>query len=119
MDAVDFWPKLVLATLATWRLTHLLVREDGPAQLVVRLRFALGHGPWGQMFDCFYCLSLWVAAPMSLWFGGGWPETAMIWLALSGAACLCERWSEPEVVMQTLPGAAHEGEHDGMLRTTP
>lgn len=132
MDAVDFWPKLVLATLVTWRLTHLLVREDGPAQLVVRLRLALGHGLWGQMFDCFYCLSLWVAAPMSLWFGGGVLETALVWWALSGAACLCERSCEqmgqPNVVMQTLPSLAlnaqpneeaNKGERDGLLRTTP
>ena len=39
-----FWARLVLAVLATWRLTHLLAREDGPADLVVRLRARLGTG---------------------------------------------------------------------------
>ena len=61
----DFWPKLVLAILATWRLTHLLAREDGPADLIARARAALGDGAWGKMVDCFHCLSLWVAAPIS------------------------------------------------------
>jgi hypothetical protein len=127
MDAVDFWPKLVLATLATWRLTHLLVHEDGPAQLVLRLRLALGHSLWGQMFDCFYCLSLWVAAPLSLWFGGGLMETALTCFGLSGAACLCERLGQAPVLMQTLPtstphsepSATNQGEQDELLRTTP
>ncbi len=40
----DFWPKLVLAILATWRLTHLLSREDGPVDLIARARAALGDG---------------------------------------------------------------------------
>ena len=40
-----FWARLVLAVLATWRLTHLLAREDGPADLLVRLRdFSQNHG---------------------------------------------------------------------------
>jgi hypothetical protein len=43
MDASQFWIKFVLATLATWRLTHLLAIEEGPANLIVRLREALGR----------------------------------------------------------------------------
>ena len=112
---VDFWPKLVLAVLATWRLTHLLAREDGPADLIARARSALGDGLWGRMLDCFNCLSLWVAAPISLWVAASALDAFLVWLAVSGAACLCERIGQPDVLMQTLP-EANLGQDDGMLR---
>src|SRR5579862_3348650 len=54
-----------LAALATWRLTHLIVAEDGPAEVVVRLRRAAGAGVVGQAMDCFYCASVWVALPVA------------------------------------------------------
>lgn len=127
MTAVDFWPKLVLAVLMTWRLTHLLVREDGPFQWGARLRMTLGDSPWGQMFHCFYCMSLWVAAPLSLWFGGSLLEHMVVCLALSGAACLCERVGQPQVTMHSMPNtapdavptASNEGERHELLRTRP
>src|SRR5262245_54531067 len=113
----DFWPRLVLAVLATWRLTHLLAREDGPAYLLARARAALGDGPLGRMFDCFQCLSLWVAAPLALWIASNLFDAWLVWLALSGAASLCERISQPDVVVQPLP-ETDRGEASGMLRTT-
>jgi len=113
---VDFWPRLALAILATWRVTHLLAREDGPADVVARLRAALGDGTWGRMFDCFHCLSLWVAAPAAWWVAARPLDAVWIWLAVSGAACLCERIGQPEVVVHPLP-ETEPGEDDGMLRT--
>jgi hypothetical protein len=41
--------------------------------------------------DCFQCLSLWVAAPLTLSAARRPREAAPLWLALSGAACLLER----------------------------
>jgi Protein of unknown function (DUF1360) len=82
---------LVLGVLATWRVTHLLQAEDGPADLVVRLRRAAGEGFLGSLLDCFYCLSLWIAAPFALFLGATWAERAMLWLAFSGGASLLER----------------------------
>jgi hypothetical protein len=116
MFADDFWPRLVLAILATWRLTHLLAREDGPADLIARLRAALGDGPWGRMFDCFHCLSLWVAAPAAWWVAARPVDAWWVWLAVSGAACLCQRIGQADVVVQRLP-EIKPGEDDGMLRT--
>ena len=52
--------------LATWRVCHLLVEEDGPADLVVRLRMRLGDSVLGRAMDCFYCLSLWIGAAFAL-----------------------------------------------------
>jgi hypothetical protein len=45
--------RFVLAALATWRVTHLLVAEDGPADVVVRLRRRAGFGWAGDVLDCF------------------------------------------------------------------
>jgi hypothetical protein len=83
--------RFALCCLATWRLTHLLVAEDGPWDLVVRLRARLVNSEAGRAMDCFYCASLWLAMPMAflvaqdVW---GW---LACWLALSGAAALLEQ----------------------------
>jgi hypothetical protein len=111
----DFWPKLVVGILATWRIAHILAHEDGPAALIARARAALGERLLGRMLDCFHCVSLWVAAPIALWVTMRLIDACLVWLALSGAACLCERLRHPEVLMQHLPEPS-EGEHDGMLR---
>lgn len=103
MNDSAFWPRFVVAVLATWRLTHLFSKEDGPADLLVRMRSALGSGILGQLLDCFYCLSLWVAAPISFFVGKGALEIGMIWLSLSGAACLLERLGPAPVVFQPAP----------------
>lgn len=110
-----FWPRLVLAVLATWRITHLLTSEDGPADTVVRLRSLLGNGLLGQLMDCFYCLSLWVAAPFALFLSNAPLDWLVGWLGLSGAACLIERVSQvPPIMVKTT--ALSQGEVDGMLR---
>jgi hypothetical protein len=84
-----YW--LVLGILCVWRVTHLLNAEDGPWRLVVRLRLRVGNGFWGELLDCFYCLSLWVAAPLAIVLGSGVKERLLLWPALSAAAILLER----------------------------
>jgi predicted acyltransferase len=111
MDAP--WFGFVLSVFASWRLTHLLAREDGPWDLLARLRARLGSGVLGRLMDCFYCVSLWVAAPFGLLVGRTAQECALAWLALSGAACLLERRVRAPLMIQHLPT---EGEHDELLR---
>jgi hypothetical protein len=82
---------LLLGVLAVWRVTHLLNAEDGPWDLVVRLRQRVGDGFFGRLLDCFYCLSLWVAAPFAVLLGGAASEVVLLWLAMSGGAALLER----------------------------
>ncbi|HKF50520.1 MAG TPA: hypothetical protein VKB38_24360 [Terracidiphilus sp.] len=84
-----YW--LILAILGVWRITHLLHAEDGPWNLLALFRRTLGNGMLGQMADCFYCLSVWVAAPFAWVVGHGWKERLLLWPALSGAAALLER----------------------------
>jgi hypothetical protein len=86
---------VLVASLAAWRLTHLLWGEDGPWDCFVRLRKLAGSSFAGQILDCFYCLSIWVALPFGLWIGTTWPARAVAWMAISGAAILLERMTTP------------------------
>jgi hypothetical protein len=85
------WLRFTVAILAAWRVTHLLASEDGPADLIVRFRAALGESWAGQLLDCFFCLSLWIAAPAALFVTRNSLEWVFCWLAISGGACLAER----------------------------
>jgi hypothetical protein len=87
--------RFALASLATWRLTHLLAEEDGPADAILRVRARVGQGRLGQLMDCFYCLSVWVAAPLSVAVVRRRSEIPLVWPALSGASCLLERVTTP------------------------
>ena len=88
------WYHLTLAAFAIWRVTHLLSKEDGPWDAIVAVRIRLGNGFLGGLMDCFYCLSLWIAAPAAYMLMSGWREWPLLWLGLSGAACLLEQMSD-------------------------
>jgi hypothetical protein len=98
----ESWLHLALAALATWRLTHLLAEEDGPADVIFTARQWLGSSFFGKLMDCFYCLSLWIAAPFAYLLTPHWRGRLLLWLALSGAACLLERLSHPPLEMQRI-----------------
>jgi hypothetical protein len=85
--------RLTLGILAVWRLTHLLHAENGPWNLFDHLRRRFATGFWTSLIGCFYCLSLWVAAPFTLLATEGWRERLLLWPALSAGAILLERFS--------------------------
>lgn len=74
--------------LATWRLTSLLVDEDGPWQSMQRIRMRL-YRPF-PVFECFLCTSLWVGLVCALVWPGptSWLLAA---LAYSGGAILLDK----------------------------
>lgn len=120
------WFSFFLATLAVWRVAHLLHAEDGPFDMLVRLRCVLGQGFWGTLMDCFHCLSIWIAAPAAWFLGQSWPERLVMWLALSGSAifwellhALLEKWNERLTLTPLYtedPPQAFEEDGDGVLR---
>lgn len=97
-----FWVRFVMAVLATWRVSHLVVSEDGPWDILTRLRRRLGHSFVGRLMDCFGCVSIWVAALMSLFVFRPSQEGLVCWLALSGAAFLLERMQPEPVVLERI-----------------
>jgi hypothetical protein len=117
MDASTFWIRFVLAGLATWRVTHLLASEDGPAGVIAALRLHLADSRLGALMDCFGCLSLWVAIPLAFSVTRQPLELVLTWLALSGAAFLLERMSPEPLVVERLTDPREGDTNDGMLRS--
>ncbi len=108
-----YW--LIISVLAVWRVTHLLAAEDGPAGVIVRIRKKIGNGFWGRLLDCFYCLSLWTAAPFAYFAGESIRDRLTLWLALSAGAILLERGTPKEVAPP--PYFEDGGQDHAVLRT--
>lgn len=111
-----------MAGLAAWRVTHLLAHEDGPADVIARLRAQAGSTQLGELMDCFDCLSIWVAAPFALVAARRPADRLVSWLALSGAACVLEQITAGREDVLDVPAdepaeqPAEGGDQHGMLR---
>lgn len=81
-----------ILALAVWRLSSLLVNEDGPNEIFADLRARI-KGYTGLM-ECIWCLSVWIGfAVAAAWIF--YPtETALVCLpfALSALAIGWDRW---------------------------
>jgi hypothetical protein len=107
-----------IGALCCWRVTHLLNAEDGPGEILVRFRRLAGAGFFGQLLDCFYCLSLWVAAPLAALLATGWRDGLLLWLSISAAAILLERATSRGPVA-TAPFYEEEIDHELLRESTP
>jgi len=88
---------VVIVGLAVYRLAQLLVYDDGPGEIVLRLRawagvYTLGENgkptsKWGQFLECPYCVGVWAALVLlPLWYWGG--IVGQVFVALWAAAGL-------------------------------
>lgn len=82
---------LFVAALACWRITNMLLREDGPLDLFVKYRTFMGRYPkLAPLAYCVYCLSVWVGVvAAALAFSPAWPLLAPF--ALSAVAIGVEK----------------------------
>jgi hypothetical protein len=87
------WFRFFIAALATWRLSFLFAREDGPWRIFVRLRRVAGRFALGRALGCVKCMSVWFAVPLALFVGGSLIQVLVIWLGLSGVAALIDEWT--------------------------
>src|SRR5215472_17083377 len=112
------WLRFILGALATWRVTHLLIVEDGPWKVLAKFRRLVALRFFRGLLDCFYCLSLWVALPVGFFLGQTAADRLLSWLALSAAAILLENLSTR--LVGSAPPASYfeeEGENNnGLLR---
>lgn len=81
----------LISVLSVWRVTHLIQAEDGPFDVIYKLRKFLGRGFLGSLMDCFFCLSIWVALPIGIYFGSDWIEKILLTLSFSAAAIFLEQ----------------------------
>lgn len=115
-ETTSVWFPFTIATVATWRVSHLLVAEDGPADLIIRVRTYLGRSFFGTLMDCFGCVSLWVALPLALFVTRQPFELVVVWLALSGGAMLLERIGPGPMVIEPADGPVEGDQPDELLR---
>ncbi|MGB1285112.1 MAG: DUF1360 domain-containing protein [Aggregatilineales bacterium] len=80
--------KLLIVTLATWRLSQLIAREAGPGDIIKDFR---EQYPMGGLTTCPKCLSVWAA--FTLWIAYDNPTSRPLveMLAASGGALLLHR----------------------------
>ena len=90
MDALRF----IILTLATWRVTHLIQAEDGPWDVIFKIRKLLGNGFAGSLMDCFYCLSIWIAIPFALIAGKTMVDYVIYTMAISGGAIWIQQFQK-------------------------
>jgi hypothetical protein len=100
----SLWFRLTMAILASWRVAHLIAHEDGPFDVVVRIRARAGSSVFGDLMDCPYCLSLWMAIPFAFSLAHGALALCAATLAISGGASLLERFAEHDAAAPRLPG---------------
>jgi hypothetical protein len=117
MDLPIFWVDFFVAALATWRVSHLLVNEDGPAGIFARLRARSAGTGIGRALDCFGCISLWVATSAAIFISRRPLELLPVSLALSGAAFLLEKLSGEPLIVERLPESQQGAINDDLLRT--
>lgn len=97
------WFLFVLLTLASYRITQLLVYDDGPFDLIFKFRDWIGvyelnqagerQSFLGKLFSCPYCLGLWVSLFAAL-VGTLYGHNLFIWwLAIAGGQAFLENRS--------------------------
>lgn len=93
------WLTFIIAALAIYRASRMIVEEDGPAFVFKKLRdrHTDQHSALAVGIRCFYCVSFWAALPATvlLCVVGGWDVWLwpIWWFGLSGAAAkIYEYW---------------------------
>lgn len=97
---------LLILILATWRISSLLVNENGPFDAFARFRYlvgvrynakdvAYGTNIMGDLFACVWCLSFWVGLILMIAYSYYPTQTILACLpfALSTGAIALNRWN--------------------------
>lgn len=81
----------ILVSLATWRITYMLINESGPFNIFIKLNnyiIATRKQFLINLFSCFYCLSIWVSFFMSIGIYRTFTEILLNTLACSAVAII-------------------------------
>ena len=83
--------RYILMVVVVWRLTHLISAEDGPFDVIIRLRKLAGNTFVGRLMDCFYCLSIWIGLVCAWYAGNNYQMIVVLTLYYSGSSILIEK----------------------------
>jgi Protein of unknown function (DUF1360) len=83
--------KYFILVIVVWRITHLIASEDGPFEIIFKIRKMFGETFFGKLMDCFYCLSIWVGLIAALSISSQIKEILLLTLYYSGASILLEK----------------------------
>ncbi len=90
--------KYFILVIVVWRLTHLICAEDGPFDLIIKLRKLLGNTFFGKLMDCFYCMSIWFGLAVALYAGDTIIEIITLTIYYSGVSILLEKLTNKKFV---------------------
>lgn len=96
---IDNFFDLALFGLATWRVSSLLVHEDGPYAVFRRMREASkSFEIFWQLFQCVWCTSVWIGGGvLILWLiEPNWIRIFCLWLSASAIAIAWQRLCRDE-----------------------
>jgi len=88
---------VLLAILATYRVSFLITSEEGPFGLAQSFRSAFNRAPgWVRNgVNCVFCASFWLALIPALYLGWVWSLTpadaALLWLGIAGGVVVVAR----------------------------
>lgn len=86
--------KFIVGALAAWRVSFLLVREQGPWGTVAAMRAALQRSR-ANVLSCVKCTGMWISLPIALFVTEGHVERLVTWLGLAGVVALIDEWTRP------------------------
>lgn len=90
-NQMEYFIKYFVLVIIVWRLTHLISAEDGPFDLIFKLRKLAGNSFFGKLMDCFYCLSIWIGFFVAIYQTRAAEEVIILTLYYSGAALIIEK----------------------------
>lgn len=94
------WFLFILLTLAVYRVSQLLVYDDGPFDLVFKFRDWAGvydrnetgeaQSHFGKFFSCIYCVGFWLAFFATFVISVSTSSFVLWWLAIAGGQAFLE-----------------------------
>jgi hypothetical protein len=98
------WLEFIVAALATYRISLMFTKEDGPAWIFAKIRRTPPKkSATHAWLTCIFCFSMTASAVIcgALWLIGirqHWAAWVVVWCALSAVAiCINQTWTKGEL----------------------
>ena len=80
---------LIILSLASWRFVYMLVREDGPYDMFIKLRELASKSKLSPL-GCLKCTSIWIAVLPAIYIASSVAEFIIYWFAISAGVVLVD-----------------------------